>query len=515
MNIMFPAQQESTTICATCHQDISCSIIDVPLASGHVPSPSEARAVEAIIEETRAQLAKVQHAIGNVDQTLDSLSTLQSKLENALAMQRAYVAPVRRVPVEVLEMIFELSCEDATIDPSDCTPLALSAVCRLWRHIVLGTPRVWADLQLTNMRFEGWSARQMVVGRLKHCLRMANGLPLTQPIHANSTTGSSGLNLFSVLLKHTAQWQHLQLDGPLDGFDPRQPHSTCVFLNRPYPRLHTLDIEMAAFYSILASCAFSNLPALHTLVIRNPKHLGNSEPALNVHGLHLPLAQLQELRTRTTTRFAFELLSRCPNLLRWTHNDESSSYREPASAAVNLPHLQSLHAAYNNARCSIDLNFIVAPSLESLKLSWHNPYLSTSAPAFTLLQRSRDTLRELELDNPPPSLRHDLAMLNHVHTLALHSPSADPLTDNILAAFMTRNEDGTLAFLPILENLELGGHGRYRGQAAVDMVNARRAAGRPLQTLDLDLFNVDMQHFGNLDALERLRQLVPEFVGSG
>ena len=134
MNILFPAHQESATVCATCHHDISCPIIDVPLASGHVPCPSEARAVEAIIEETQAQLAKVQHAIGNAEQTLDSLSTLESKLENALAMQRAYVAPVRRVPVEVLEMIFELSCEDATINPSDCTPLALSAVCRLWRR---------------------------------------------------------------------------------------------------------------------------------------------------------------------------------------------------------------------------------------------------------------------------------------------------------------------------------------------------------------------------------------------
>ena len=68
------------------------------------------------------------------DRIAQKVLQIQQKLENALAMQRAYVAPVRRVPVEVLEMIFELSCEDATIDPSDCTPLALSAVCRLWRR---------------------------------------------------------------------------------------------------------------------------------------------------------------------------------------------------------------------------------------------------------------------------------------------------------------------------------------------------------------------------------------------
>ena len=66
----------------------------------------------------------------------------------------------------------------------------------------------------------------------------------------------------------------------------------------------------------------------------------------------------------------------------------------------------------------------------------------------------------------------------------------------------------------MLEELELSGHGRYRGQKVLEMVEARRAAGRSLRSLDLDLFFVDMGYFGSLDILDRLRELVPEFVGS-
>ncbi|KAI5890042.1 uncharacterized protein SCHCODRAFT_02508618 [Schizophyllum commune H4-8] len=509
MDNAFAAQQETISICATCKHEVSCPITDVPLASDHVPSPSEAQAMETCIEEIRTQLAKLQHVKRTVEQTLNSLSAMESKLENALATQRAYVAPVRRMPVELLEIVFELSCAGATLSPPDCTPLALSAVCRHWRQLALCMPRIWADVQLTNVPLNDWSTRHAVIRRMKHCLRLTNGFPLTQPIHPRSGTGGAGLN---VLVKYTNQWQHLRIDGPHEELDPRVQASLSVFGSKSYTRLHTLDLDMIALFASFSLRVFSDLPALRTLVVRNPKHV--AEPAIPTHNGLLPLGQLQELRTVTTTRFAFQLLSRCLHLLSWTHTDDSASHRFPTAGVVMLPRLRSLRADYKNARCSIDLNFLLAPSLESLKLSWRDNRLSDSAPAFILLQSSQHTLRELELDNPPSNLRHDLVMLNHVHSLALHFPSADPLTDNILAAFMARNENGALSFLPLLEDLELGGHGRYRGQAVVDMVNARHAAGRPFKMLDLDLFNVDMDHFGDLDALARLRQLVPEFVGS-
>ena len=120
------------TICATCRRDIVFPV-HIPLNDGHIPSPIEKCAMQTYIQETLDSLAKLDTYKQAVQQVMDSMNAVESKLRHALAVQRAHVAPIRRVPAELLEIIFEWSCMEATLGPDSCTPLDISAVCKQWR----------------------------------------------------------------------------------------------------------------------------------------------------------------------------------------------------------------------------------------------------------------------------------------------------------------------------------------------------------------------------------------------
>ena len=78
---------------------------------------------EALQKELQAQGAPTERPRHAID-----------TLDNALKAYAAYVAPVRRLPVELLAEIMDLACaEESHLAAEVCQPLALSAVSRRWR----------------------------------------------------------------------------------------------------------------------------------------------------------------------------------------------------------------------------------------------------------------------------------------------------------------------------------------------------------------------------------------------
>ncbi|KAI5832594.1 hypothetical protein K523DRAFT_267286 [Schizophyllum commune Tattone D] len=510
MEVLKQLSSTSVTICATCRRDIVFPV-HIPLNDGHIPSPVEKCAMQTYIQETLDSLAKLDTYKQAVQQVMDSMNAVESKLRHALAVQRAHVAPIRRVPAELLEIIFEWSCMEATLGPDKCTPLDMSAVCKQWREIMHSCPRIWSNMQLTNLPFMDCSQRPPAAKRLKHCLSMTRGCPLSQPIRANLDTGCRGWNLLRILARHTNSWRHFQ------AVDLREEPAK-LLQGRPYTRLHTLDIDVLNLELITmeSSRPFWNIPALRTLIIKDVLGGEDISPALNT----LPLAQLQELHTAVSPDWSLALLDRCPNLTRWVHNFRPYMFhsRPEVPQEVILLHLRVIHAAHFHAGDCVYLDYIVAPSLQTLHLTWSHPSFgaprrATSAP-LAFLQRAGDSVQELTLHDPPAGIRGNIPLFSSLRSLSLHTRPSDPLLDDFFESITERTASGEPATLPMLEELELSGHGRYRGQKVLEMVKARRAAGRSLRSLDLDLFFVDMEYFGSMDVLERLRESVPEFVGS-
>lgn len=60
-------------------------------------------------------------------------------LEEKVTITLAYISPIKRLPAELLREIFYFNFEEYP-----CCAWVLSAVCRMWRKLVLSMPILWS-----------------------------------------------------------------------------------------------------------------------------------------------------------------------------------------------------------------------------------------------------------------------------------------------------------------------------------------------------------------------------------
>ncbi|KAI4528384.1 hypothetical protein K525DRAFT_166876, partial [Schizophyllum commune Loenen D] len=90
----------------------------------------------------RAAAQDLGSELDSVDAAIRRLHDLRETLEVRLQFTRAYLAPVRRLPLELLSDIFIYSVADEG-DPTMVALMTLSHVCSSWRTVVWSTPELW------------------------------------------------------------------------------------------------------------------------------------------------------------------------------------------------------------------------------------------------------------------------------------------------------------------------------------------------------------------------------------
>ncbi|KIM29290.1 hypothetical protein M408DRAFT_23072 [Serendipita vermifera MAFF 305830] len=98
-----------------------------------LPSPNE-------IELTRDAIQQLQDAIQDI---LEQARLRIVPLEKDIEARRGWIAPVRKLPIEILTEIFLYSRA-----VSELSPITISEVCRLWRRVILATPQAWTLIYL-------------------------------------------------------------------------------------------------------------------------------------------------------------------------------------------------------------------------------------------------------------------------------------------------------------------------------------------------------------------------------
>ena len=90
--------------------------------------------------------AQVQQMTISWKQKQAGLKAQKKQIERRLACQREFVAPVKRLPSEMLSEIFmiQVDCGDS--------PWTLLRVCRLWRVVASSTPHLWRHIQIAEDR---------------------------------------------------------------------------------------------------------------------------------------------------------------------------------------------------------------------------------------------------------------------------------------------------------------------------------------------------------------------------
>lgn len=109
-----------------------------PANQNALPSQEEIgqarKAIEMVEIERKAAvevLKRAQMVVDNLDKDLD--------------IRRAWIAPIRKMPIEILSEIFIFASE-----MDHLAPMVFSEVSRSWREIILSTPRAWSMIYLEN-----------------------------------------------------------------------------------------------------------------------------------------------------------------------------------------------------------------------------------------------------------------------------------------------------------------------------------------------------------------------------
>ncbi|KAL1735672.1 hypothetical protein EV714DRAFT_267813 [Schizophyllum commune] len=486
------------------------------LRAGVAPSQAEASCVQAKLASTEPHLSVVEEELEVLRRSVGRLERQRKALTRRLGIWRTFLAPVRRLPVEILSRIFELACDPWCInDRLFCTPFILSAVCKRWRDVAHhDCPQMWAQVALADRRDKtaaGWCELER---RLKIFLQHANGAPLRSVVTWPGIGFSGSFNdevAWPILFPHAVQWRALNVGGI--GF---QGHAREADLKR----LETIITDVMHLRQDYTYALYHDLPALHRLKLSNAEY----SPVVPT----LPWAQIDTLSTTCTSPYLQKLLPRCAAaLVHWTHTTHLPNYMNHYSQSeklnivdmCTLTKLRDLRIRITERRDHRDCQFlrvITAPMLDSLAILWSGYQMFKPVSAETdedllasFVARGSPRIRRLRLEGYSNQIRDFVLGLQHLQELGLRANMMYPLDDEWLQQLSTASADyHSPVYLPRLEELALSGHLRVTGSALIRMVDARQAAGRALKVLRLDLGEADKDLLGSADALEELRRSV-------
>ncbi|KZP34319.1 hypothetical protein FIBSPDRAFT_1035386 [Athelia psychrophila] len=121
-------------------------------------SSSHAAAVHDAVSATIADIAQIGQDIARYRLVAERIEHKQELLESLAKTHKALLAPILRLPSEVLSEIFLQCITIPGIDqslwtnstfPFENTPLRLASVCRPWRAVALAHSRLWSSISLT------------------------------------------------------------------------------------------------------------------------------------------------------------------------------------------------------------------------------------------------------------------------------------------------------------------------------------------------------------------------------
>jgi len=239
-------------LCAKCGHTVANNIelptTPVPdlLGGSHFVSESQARMIYDTISSARADISQLDSEITRLDAVLDGLTRKRDALQIYAYSHMALVAPIKRLPPELLSKIFHHynygNNESYSRLDLNTVPLLLSSVCSKWRTIALSTPWLWASFTLTIQQKYLESDAKLA----NTWLARAGTCPLTIRLASRGSYQYTMKQLMKMFLLHCEQWTDLCLSVPLlalDSWAPaknRLPRLQKLYLTHELKR--TLDI---------------------------------------------------------------------------------------------------------------------------------------------------------------------------------------------------------------------------------------------------------------------------------
>ena len=310
---------------------------------------------------------------------MDDLENDASEVLLLVRFLKNSLAPINRIPVEVLSLIPEY-CDEGYADQ---VLITLTHVCHSWRDVLISCSSLWTTLDLVN------------VEKTRTYIERSKASPLRIHLYEDRDDGANYLyDAFSLVIPHIPRLKSLVIDA--DVFPDILEHFRCHV-----PFLERLSVDIAARYLDRDSRLFDgDLPSLRELALRG---VGVRLPWNNMANLRvLELAACPPGNDVTRLLDLFEsspLLQRVELL-----GSIPKSSNAPPERIVPLPHLTNL-GIHADRPHSILLNHLRVPTGASVSQWFYfggtkSPLLDyLPAPSTNLMNISHTTTVKLRFDS--------------------------------------------------------------------------------------------------------------------
>ncbi|KAJ7740449.1 hypothetical protein DFH07DRAFT_839085 [Mycena maculata] len=411
------------------------------------------------------------------------------------------LAPIRRIPTEILEHIF-LHYADLLGDKPDCVDVkggvwVLGHICSYWRAVALSTPEIWTrcafscDIRCRDAPalVEAWFKR---AGNRRLAIRFWCRAPDAAPVDNGHSPCDKVLRMFK-----DHRWSDAELQGSPRFFDMVETG------RNNFRSLQKLDIRVVVSGNtvhLVTLSTFSAAPRLHDVSL--------SLTGSGVLGASLPWNQLVAYKGPIYLNADAHILHHAPNIVECTFYPANFHWTSTNSNQALVHRLQHLHLT----RFSPPPDALTLPALQSLRFSACDDVMLPSIDR--LLQRSMGAPTSLHIDEfiLSPALVALLAAAPTVTDLTIECEarlSSVASADDFFAFF---KEDGsTSPLLPAMRRLTT--RGLAFGESMVRMLEARCAPpgqkgntqweGARLESLTIsEVRNTHISHLLRIKRLE-------------
>ncbi|THV01391.1 hypothetical protein K435DRAFT_401427 [Dendrothele bispora CBS 962.96] len=292
-------------VCRDCSQDDAGTTahfipdLDERLRSPNAFSTSDNAQITELIDRAGTELTACQTEIASLRSRIALLTRKHDMMKLHIEKARSLLAPVRKLPNEILVEIFMLLADARlSFDPPEFVK-----VCKRWYSLALSTPRLWSDSPIYIIRRDDQTLIQV-----KQWLRLSRMIPLHITLCGDIVSQMPSTNdheqILQEVLAHSARWKSLRIT---------QIGSLVSYLGAnqlnalEHVQFSNADTSPALFSSFWSSC-----PNVHDLiVVAISSEVVNTFPwnqikrlAVNQHSLRI-LSQIQTLDGLECLRFFY------------------------------------------------------------------------------------------------------------------------------------------------------------------------------------------------------------------
>ncbi|KAJ7585051.1 hypothetical protein C8J56DRAFT_829311 [Mycena floridula] len=180
--------------------------------------------VEAVAHD---EIQLLESRVVDVDKSISVLLQMRDEIiQHSIALRKAIVAPIRKLPNEILEKIFsQAHCTPAQWSSFDMSsiPWVVGQVCSRWRDIASSCPSLWSTFKWRLSDQRTWNKeRSWVPGRImQECLRRSSNSPLTLTLRPSGGSLRDveprhiRLQVLMAIFAHCERWKYLNIVGTL------------------------------------------------------------------------------------------------------------------------------------------------------------------------------------------------------------------------------------------------------------------------------------------------------------